>query len=242
MTFFSFDVDTAMLQTAFWQKLFLDVVKKELLGNILLTVDCSLGRYSPDEPKQITIKADTINLRGETFSLCPGDSSGLSLAVCVYNREGTLVWEHTGYLSLPCEVAFPLELSASSLYRVTVTVKHGDITLTRKETGFLVLSESELQDRLRLFHPMYIDENISTDYCLVDGKIAPVLDTTYFVTDAKIALLDRHCLAQCGLYGCVLSGLYGLHAAQRRLCRFRLLDRLKKSKNADRKTGCGQRL
>lgn len=115
MTFFSFDVDTAMLQTAFWQKLFLDVVKKELLGIILLTVDCSLGRYSPDEPKQITIKADTINLRGETFSLCPGDSSGLSLAVCVYNREGTLVWEHTGYLSLPCEVAFPLELSASSL-------------------------------------------------------------------------------------------------------------------------------
>lgn len=112
MTFFSFDFDTAMLQTAFWQKLFLDVVKKELLGNILLTVDCSLARYSPDEPKQITLKADTINLRTETFSLCPDDS----------------------------------------------------------------------------------------------------------------------------------SGLYGLHAAQRRLCRFRLLDRLKKSKNADRKTGCGQRL
>lgn len=77
MTFFSFDFDTAMLQTAFWQKLFLDVVKKELLGNILLTVDCSLARYSPDEPKQITIKADTINLRTETFLLCPDDSSGL---------------------------------------------------------------------------------------------------------------------------------------------------------------------
>lgn len=187
MTFFSFDFDVDMLQAPFWRSLFLTVVKKELFGTILLSVDCSFARYLPDETKNITIKADQINLRSDGRSACQhhgsGPKTGLTLTVSVYDHEESAVFQHTEPLALPCEEVFSLNISASSLYRVTVTVSMADIVLSRKETGFLVLSDEELRKRFHLFRPMYIDESISTDHCLVDGRVTAILGTTYFVTD-----------------------------------------------------------
>ena len=183
MTFFAFDFNTSMLKTDFWRELFLNVVRKELLGNVLLSVDCSLARYTPDEVKQITVSVTPVNLHADALKADGNASAELSLTLSVYDDQNTLFFTHTEPLVLPYEATFSPEISASSLYRVTATVTLSDITIAKKETGFLVLSEKELMDRMHAFKPMYIDETISTDYCLVDGKVTAILGTTYFVTD-----------------------------------------------------------
>ncbi len=174
MTFFNFDFNNDMLQESFWLDLFLEVVKKELLGNILLTVDSSFARYSPDEHKPISIRLQKIN-----FS-----KSEATLSIRILNADGVVAFEQSREtIMLPYETTLAPSITASSLYKIEATVTSDGITIARKETGFLVISQEEIASELADFRPMYIDDSISSDYCLVDGKITAILGTTHFVTD-----------------------------------------------------------
>ncbi len=184
MTFFGFDFDAAMLEQAFWKKLFLTVVRKELLGNVLLHVDCGFARYLPKEQKDITVKLENISLDMNTLASRDGTcENALTLSVCVYNDQNTPVLAHQEVLHLPYEGTFSPDAGTSSLYKVVASVYAKDVLIAQKTTGFLVISDDELANELSEFKPMYIDESISTDYCLVDGQITAILGTTYFVTD-----------------------------------------------------------
>lgn len=180
MTFFGFDFNADMLMQDFWKKLFITVVRKELLGNVLLNVDCSFARYLPQEQKSITVRLKNINL--DTAALASAGGA-LTLSVCVYDANDTLVRTHEESVSLPYEKTYDVTADASSLYKVVTSVYAGELLITRNTTGFLVMSDAELSGELAQFKPMYIDEKVSTDYCLTDGKITAILGTTYFVTD-----------------------------------------------------------
>ena len=163
-----------MLEDSFWKELFLSIIRRELLGNALLTVDSDFARYYPEEAKNIHIRLNSITLPPNT---------GAVLSVSIYDNAGTCVWEQNKQITIPSETAVSPTLTASSLYRVVTTVSCETSIIAQNETGFLVISEEELLAELQTFPPMYIDEGVSTDYCLVGGKITPMLGTTYFVTD-----------------------------------------------------------
>ncbi len=179
MTFFGFDFNADMLLQDFWKELFLTVVQKELLGNVLLNVDCSYARYLPDEKKDITVTLEHISLH--TDANLRTDSPVLS--VQIYDRADTLIFEHSKPIQLPYRETFSPEANASSLYKVVVSLCVGSVMVASKTTGFLVISDAELANEMTTFKPMYIDEHVSTDYCLIDGQITAILGTTYFVTD-----------------------------------------------------------
>lgn len=174
MTFWNFDFDTSMLKDAFWKELFLTTVQKELLGNVLLSVDSDYARYYPQEPQNIHLSLQNISM--------PEDVT-VTLTVSIYDQNHTCIEEQRELVSLPYEKQVSPGLTDSSLYKVVTTVSLEDITIAQNETGFLVISDEELLPELKAFPPMYIDEEVSTDYCLVNGKITPILGTTYFVTD-----------------------------------------------------------
>lgn len=177
MTFFAFDFAAEDLAQTFWQNLFLDVVRKEFLGNVLLSVDCSLSRYLPDEPKDITVSVSNISIS----DTC---AHPLFLTLSVSDSNNATVYEEKAPVSLPFQMTFSPALSASSLYKVTVCIHTGSLCIEKKETGFLILTDAELEDTTGSFRQMYMDASVSSDYCLTDGKITPILGTTYFVTDA----------------------------------------------------------
>lgn len=174
MTFFAFDFHTKMLQDSYWSTLLLDIIRKELAGNILLHVDSAYARYTPNEQKTINITVENLTLKTD---------EPLTLDVSVYNNADVLRFAWRESITLPCDTVYTPELSDSSLYKVIATVSTDDIILSEQTTGFLVISEDEISQEMAQFKPMYIDESISTDYCLVDGQITAILGTTYFVTD-----------------------------------------------------------
>ncbi|MBQ9135335.1 MAG: beta-galactosidase [Lachnospiraceae bacterium] len=174
MTFFAFDFDTEMLKEVFWAELFINVVKKELAGNVLLTVDSVFARYYPEEEKRVSVKLANINRIS---------SADLSLSITVSDNSGCTVFEQKEMVALPYETTITPQVTASSVYKIVVTVSSGDVILTQKETGFMVLSKDEASAELADFKPMYIDPAVSADYCLVDGEITAILGTTHFVTD-----------------------------------------------------------
>ncbi len=174
MTCFMFDFQIDLLQDSYWNTLFLDIVKRELTGNILLETDAAFARFHPDEAKPISISIKPLNLRTD---------KPLSLDISVFNEKGTLCFAEYREITLPYDDTITPELTTSSLYQVNVKVSVDNITLAKQTTGFLVISDDEITQELARFKPMYIDESISTDYCLVDGKTTAILGTTYFVTD-----------------------------------------------------------
>ncbi len=174
MTFFAFDFQPQMLQDSYWTTLLLNIVRKELAGNILLCVDSAYARYTPEEPKNINISIEKLTIKTK---------KPLTLDVSVYDEANTLRFAWRESVSLPYDTVLTPEVYDSSLYKVVATVSIDNLTLAEQTTGFLVLSEEEISHEMALFKPMYIDESISTDYCLVDGKITAILGTTYFVTD-----------------------------------------------------------
>lgn len=79
-----------------------------------------------------------------------------------------------------------LNFSAASEYPDIAYVSHipeTSVVIASCTTGFLVLTQEELLCEVKSFSPLYIDETISTDYCIRDGKTTAILGTTYFVTD-----------------------------------------------------------
>ncbi|MBE5875779.1 MAG: hypothetical protein E7290_02685 [Lachnospiraceae bacterium] len=174
MTFFMFDFHTDLLLDSYWKSLFLTIIQKEFIGNILLETDSALARYTLEEKKPVNITVKPLNLRTD---------KPLSLSISVLNAEGILCFAEQRNITLPYDDTFTPVLSAPSLYQIVVKVNVDDITLAKQTTGFLVISDDEIADEMAHFKPMYIDESISTDYCLVDGNITAILGTTYFVTD-----------------------------------------------------------
>ncbi len=174
MTFFMFDFTTNMLQDSYWESLFLTIVHKELAGNILLETDSALARYTPEEEKPVSITIKPLNLHMD---------KPISLSISILNAEGTLCFAEQRDITLPYADTFIPVLSDSSLYQITAKVNTGNITLAKQASGFLVISDDEIAQEMAQFKPMYIDESVSTDYCLVDGHITAILGTTYFVTD-----------------------------------------------------------
>lgn len=174
MSFFNFNLDAEIFDIPFWKDLLLQVVQKELEGNILLSVDCNYARYTPKEPQTIQVSLN---------SLTRENTSPLTITLSVYNADNKLVFRQREDALLPYESRIGLQLTESSLYQLVTTVSAGDLVLAENRTGFLVISDSEIQTELQQFAPMYLDETVSGDYCLVNGKSTAILGTTYFVTD-----------------------------------------------------------
>lgn len=120
----------------------------------------------------------------------------------------TLVYAIRETVTLPYEADISPVLTDSGLYRIEAFLSaepenaaassafsgcHDDafgsptpetaVVITSCTTGFLVLTQEELQKEVTSFSPLTIDETISTDYCVRDGKTTAILGTTYFVTD-----------------------------------------------------------
>lgn len=175
-TYFNFNLDHSILSVPFWSELFVNVVKKELLGNVHLTVDCDYARYTPDETQNVSIKLESINL---------DVSEKLSLLIQVSGSNGEVVFKENRSCFCNYETVVSLNLMYSDLYKVEVSVcsAESNLLIVSKTTGYVVISEEELICKVSSFSPMYIDESISTDFCLLDGQTVATLGTTYFVTD-----------------------------------------------------------
>lgn len=174
MTFFNFNFDSSMLQEEFWSRLIIKVVKKELSGNLLVTVDSAYARYNPQEEKIIRIHVQNINYKKDK----------VNLSLRILDEAQAVVYEQTVNIgTFPYEVTVRPFITSSALYKIEVTATNDDVIIAKKETGFLVISQEEIAGELTAFHPMYIDETVSGDYCLKDGKITAILGTTHFVTD-----------------------------------------------------------
>lgn len=124
------------------------------------------------------------------------------------SADDTLVYEIREAVTLPYEAEISPMLTDSGLYRIEVSLSaapetaaassassgcHADtfvspnaetaVVIASCTTGFLVLTQEELRKEVTSFSPLTIDETISTDYCVRDGKTTAILGTTYFVTD-----------------------------------------------------------
>ncbi|MBP3610525.1 MAG: beta-galactosidase [Lachnospiraceae bacterium] len=190
MTLCNFDLAGALSanndcsQTAFLQKALVQAVKKNLAGTALLTIDSHYSRYTREEAKLIRISAIPLTITAGTTA---------TLHLRIYQTQeatsdDTLVYETSCRITLPYETILSPVLEKSGLYRIeaalcTVSDVCPETVITTCTTGILVLTREELLHEVQNFHPMYIDESISSDYCVVDGKITAILGTTYFVTD-----------------------------------------------------------
>lgn len=182
MSFFNFDFSNDMLTEPFYRDLLLQVLEKELLGNLRLSVDSDFSLYAPTEEKAITIRVENINCQANEVELVLrlfNDGNRCAANAAIYEKKIFLTdFPYETTITLPSGVA-----SSSSLYKIEATLCSGVVTMACKETGFLVLSSEEITSELAHFKPMYIDESVSSDYCLVDGKPTAILGTTHFVTD-----------------------------------------------------------
>lgn len=135
------------------------------------------------------------------------DGSGHPYLRCNPDAD-TLVYEIREAVTLPYEADISPVFIDSGLYRIEAFLSaepetaatssafsgcHDDtfvspvtetaVVIASCTTGFLVVTQEELHHEVMSFSPLTIDETISTDYCVRDGKTTAILGTTYFVTD-----------------------------------------------------------
>lgn len=187
-TFFQLDLTDAMLAQQFWKETFLLAVKKELSGNVLLDAVSRYARYIPGEKAGLTICCENVNATVR---------DALQLIVQVADEEHQVVCEHEEKIVLPYQKELSFPALESSLYTVKVKVCAGDQILREVITGFIVISEEEIQKEMDGFAALYLDKQVSTDYCLCKGEITPILGTTYFVSDVYRECFTRLNTALC---------------------------------------------
>ena len=188
MTLCNFDIASLLSNSAnasdsasgFIKNVLLHTVRRNLAGTVLLTVDAAFSRFTPEEAKNIRISLAPLTMPA---------GSDVNLQLSIYKEQdaegSTLVFSTCDAVTLPYDADMEPSLSESGLYRIEAVVTTGQpaITVTSQTTGFLVLGEEELLNEVNSFHPLVIDESVSTDYCVTDGNITAILGTTYFVTD-----------------------------------------------------------
>ncbi len=195
MTLCNFDVASAFADKAgndtvspsdFVAEALVQTVRRCLAGTALLTVDAQFSRFLPEEAKLIHISAVPLTIPEETTA---------NLHISIYKEapenSDIPVYETSRNITLPYEAELTPTLTESGLYRIEASLTQADtensntapVVITSTTTGVLVLTEEELLQEVQSFHPLVIDESISTDYCVVDGKTTAILGTTYFVTD-----------------------------------------------------------
>ncbi len=185
MTLCNFDAASVLADTAaaselpspaaFMKHTLLQVVRKCLAGTALLTIDAQVSRFTPEEPKSIHITATPLTIKA-------GGSADLHISV-FREADNTLVYSTQEAVTLPYEADIAPILSEAGLYRTEARLTMQQVNIASHSSGFLVLSDEEMLKEVRSFHPLVIDESISTDYCVADGEITAILGTTYFVTD-----------------------------------------------------------
>ena len=180
MTLCNFDVAEALQNNTtsdFIKTVLLHTAKKCLPGTALLTIDSEVSRFTPQEQKNIHISATALTLKEGTYA---------TLHISVSTEDYRTIYTTVTSVLLPYETDITPELPESGLYKIkaVLTTEEPDpVIITECTTGILVLSEEELLSEVQNFRPLVIDESISTDYCVRDGKITAILGTTYFVTD-----------------------------------------------------------
>lgn len=186
MTLCNFDIASFLSETtevfntasSFVKNALLQAVRRNLAGTALLTADAAFSRFTPEEAKDIHISIAPITMPV---------GSKVQLRLSIYKEEesanSTLVYSTCDAVTLPYDTKIQPLLSESGLYRIEAVVTIGPVIVTSHTTGFLILSEEELRTEVNSFHPLIIDESVSTDYCVTDGNITAILGTTYFVTD-----------------------------------------------------------
>lgn len=213
MTLCNFDVASALkadTEAVFVKNVLLYTVRKCQAGTALLTVDARFSRFTPEEAKHIHISADPLTLKEgiETelrISVYHISDSAQSLtstgpqATTTFLNCDTLAYRTRHTITLPYEIDITPTLTEPGLYRIdaSLTQQPSGINITSCTTGILVLSEEDLLQEVRSFHPLVIDESISTDYCVTDGEITAILGTTYFVTDVY-----RECFYRMNAWRC----------------------------------------
>ena len=179
MTLCNFDVASALepksgASAEFIKTPLVQTVRKCLAGTALLTIDADLSRFTPEEEKSIHISVAPLTITAGTSA---------ELHISVYDEGDTLVYSTCQTITLPWESRIAPTLTNSGLYKIQAVLTAAGVTITSVTTGILVLSDVEMLEEVRSFHPLVIDESISTDYCVVDGEVTAILGTTYFVTD-----------------------------------------------------------
>jgi len=191
MTLCNFDISPFLDTTktgnasAFVKTALLQTVRKCFAGTALLTVDAEVSRFLPKEPKNIHISAMPLTISTGTnaklhISIFKEDAFAES------GSENTLVYNTGKPVSLPYETDITPILTDSGLYKIETVLTTEDtepVIICTNTTGILVLSDEQLLQEVLSFHPLVIDESLSTDYCVRDGEITAILGTTYFVTD-----------------------------------------------------------
>ena len=176
--------------SAFLETALVQAARKSLAGTALLTVDPEFSRFTPAEAKNIHISALPLTIENGTRA---------QLHSSIYREsDNTLVYKSFERIALPYEADIQPALTESGLYRIEATLtacapeasdtiptdcQTAAVVITSCTTGVLVLTEDEMLEEVRSFHPLVIDESVSTDYCVTDGEITAILGTTYFVTD-----------------------------------------------------------
>ncbi len=198
MTLCNFDVAAALADKTgngtvspsdFIAEALVQTVRRCLAGTALLTVDARFSRFLPEEQKLIHISAVPLTIP-------EGRTANLHISIYKENSD-TLVHETCQNVTLPYEAELTPTLTESGLYRIEASltvpcttapahiakaITH-PVLITSTTTGILVLTEEEMLREVQSFHPLVIDESISTDYCVVNGETTTILGTTYFVTD-----------------------------------------------------------
>ena len=173
MTLCNFDV-AAALDSDFIKTALLYAVRKDFAGTALLTVDAEVSRFTPEEKKNIRISAVPLTIK---------EGASAKLQISVYDEDDTPVYNTGESVTLPYEADIAPVITKSGLYKIEAALTTPEVTITSVTTGFLVLTREELLQEVQSFHPLVIDESVSTDYCVQDGNITAILGTTYFVTD-----------------------------------------------------------
>lgn len=173
-TFFQLDLSDEMFTQPFWKETFLLAVRKELSGSVLLDVISRYARYIPGEEAGLAIHCENVNA---------AIGNALQLSVQVTDEAQQIVFAHEEKMELPYQKELTFPALEASLYTVKAKVCAGDQILRELTTGFMVIGEEEIRKEMDGFAPLYIDKEVSSDYCLCKGEIAPILGTTYFVSD-----------------------------------------------------------
>lgn len=187
MTFFNLNLTDEMLSLDLWNRIFIQAVNKELSGTLLLDGFLEYARYYPDEDISLKVCCENKD--------CLYEDVKLEVGVC--DHDDNIVYTYSEHMDFPYENELTFKVPQSSIYTVTVTAYENEHIIRRITTGFLVIGDEQIQREMTNFKPLYIDEKVSSDYCLCDGKITPILGTTYFVTDVYRECFARFNVALC---------------------------------------------
>lgn len=168
------------------RELLSEICSSVFAGAVSFDAEMTYARYYPGEEVCLELHDIALAGKGKVEYLIEVKRRGDSAAA--YTCK-TMIGAKRYRLALP--------VTEEGEYEVWVRAYLGGICQMIKRTGFYLISEEKILEDMSRFPRMKVDQELSVDFCLQEGKPVCIHGTTYFVTDTYQKCFLHFNPAQC---------------------------------------------